>query len=123
MIETPEHDGPMPPASGPSDLAPFRCDTSFVDERATLTVRGELDLATAPVLEREAMAALALPLDGLVLDFGAVTFLDSSGIATLIAARRAAIDREVTFALVSVTRSCQLTLELAGLSDLFGIEG
>jgi anti-sigma B factor antagonist len=123
MIETPEPETAPPAMSDPSDLAPFRCDTSFVDEHATLTVRGELDLATAPVLQREAMAALALPLHGLVIDFSGVTFLDSSGIAALIAARRAAIERGVTFALVSVSRSGRLTLELAGLSELFGIDG
>jgi anti-sigma B factor antagonist len=123
MIETPEHETGPPVTSEPSDLAPFRCDTSFVDEQATLRVRGELDLATAPVLQREAMAALALPLSRLVVDFGGVTFLDSSGIAALIATRRAAIERDVTFTLVAVSRSGRLTLELAGLSELFGIDG
>ena len=122
MIETPESETSPPAASEPSDLASFRCDASYVGEHATLTVRGELDLATAPVLERESMAALALPLSGLVIDFGGVTFLDSSGIAALITSRRAAIERGVTFELVAVSRSACLTLELAGLSELFGID-
>jgi anti-sigma B factor antagonist len=123
MIETPEPETAPLAASEPDDLTPFRCETSFVDEHATLTVRGELDLATAPVLEREAMAALALPLEGLVMDFAGVTFLDSSGIAALITSRRAALERNVTFALTEVSRSGRLTLELGGLSELFDLDG
>jgi anti-sigma B factor antagonist len=123
MIDSPEPVTSSPAPSEPDDVSPFRCETSFVDEHAILTVRGELDLATAPTLEREAMAALALPLEGLVLDFGGVTFLDSSGIAVLVTTRRAAVERGVTFALAEVSRTGRQTLELSGLSELFDLDG
>jgi anti-anti-sigma factor len=47
-----------------------------------LTLRGELDLATAPELERSVAAVHAG--DQLVLDFGDVTFVDSSGLRSLV---------------------------------------
>ncbi len=123
MIEMPEHAAPLSAAPEPADTAPFRCDVSFADEHAKLVVRGELDLATAPVLEREVMAALARPLGSLVVDLAGVTFMDSSGVAALIQSRGAAVQRGVTFVLESVTYPCRRTLDLSGLSELFTVDG
>ncbi len=123
MIETPEHGAPLSAAPEPADVAPFRCDATFADDHARLVVRGELDLATAPVLEAEVLAALARPLNRLVMDFAGVTFLDSSGVAALIVSRAAAVQRGVTFVLESVTYPCRRALDLSGLSELFDIDG
>ena len=66
---------------------PFEVTVQRDDELATITVRGELDLATAPQLS----AAVAEHHDAglLVLDLTAVTFIDSAGVRVLIQADRA----------------------------------
>lgn len=68
----------------------FDVERTTVAGRPALTVRGDLDLATAPQFG----AAVDDALDGapqLVLDLSATTFLDSSGARSLVrAAKRAA---------------------------------
>ncbi|HEY3725183.1 MAG TPA: STAS domain-containing protein [Acidimicrobiia bacterium] len=123
MIETPEHDAsPSAPPEG-DDSAEFGCETTVEGGRATLRFRGELDLATSPVLERDVEAAFAPGISEVVLYLSRVGFMDSSGLASLIAARRSARARGVRFALGPMTRQCRMTIELSGLDDLFELEG
>ena len=65
---------------------PFEVTVQRDDEVATITVGGELDLATVPLLS----AAVAEHDDAglLVLDLTAVTFIDSTGVRVLIVADR-----------------------------------
>lgn len=51
----------------------------------TLRVSGEVDLATADELNRAAAAALQAGPGALVIDLAGVTFLDSTGLAVLVA--------------------------------------
>lgn len=122
MIETPEHEASATPAPETDALPEFVCESTVTGREATVRVRGELDLATAPVLDRELLAVLGSDVAALTLDLHGVGFLDSSGIASLIAARRESRSRDVTFALVNVTRQCRMTIQLSGLSELFGLE-
>jgi anti-sigma B factor antagonist len=50
------------------------------------TVRGELDMGTAPQLERELEAALSDPEASIVLDLCECEFIDSTGIALIVRA-------------------------------------
>lgn len=54
-------------------------------QTTTLRVAGEVDLATADELSQAAAAALAAGANALVIDLAAVTFLDSTGLAVLVA--------------------------------------
>jgi anti-sigma B factor antagonist len=56
------------------------------DHSTLITVRGELDLATAPTLQR---ALDARPDGPLVLDLRGLSFIDASGLAVLIRANAA----------------------------------
>ena len=60
----------------------------LVPDRATLIVaaRGELDLGTAPDLEAALEEARTAGFERVVLDLSAVTFMDSTGIALVVAA-------------------------------------
>jgi anti-anti-sigma factor len=58
-------------------------DVDSADGRMTVTLRGELDLGTVPTLELRLRDALAASPRELVLDLGAVTFLDSTGTSLL----------------------------------------
>jgi anti-anti-sigma factor len=56
-----------------------------VDGRTgTVRPRGEVDVATAPEVDRQAQALWAEGAERLVLDLSAVTFFDSSGLRLLI---------------------------------------
>lgn len=99
----------------------YRCDIAHFEERAIVGVRGDVDLATAPALQREVFATLALPIRGVVVDLGYCTFIDSSGVAVLVAVRNRAVERRIEFRLTSVPRQVRVVLELSGLTEEFGL--
>jgi anti-sigma B factor antagonist len=66
----------------------FDVERTTVSGRPTLTVRGELDLATAPELATALDAQLASAPSALILDLTPTVFLDSSGARGLIQANR-----------------------------------
>jgi anti-sigma B factor antagonist len=69
-------------ATPPED---FAISTSEIGGRAQLTLRGELDLATAPELEQILMERIDQSQD-VVVDLRGLEFMDSSGIRVLVAA-------------------------------------
>ncbi|WP_158544888.1 STAS domain-containing protein [Blastococcus sp. TF02-09] len=68
----------------------FDVERATVAGRPALTVRGELDLATAPRLDTAVDEALQRRVDSLVVDLTHTTFLDSSGARTLLTVARKA---------------------------------
>jgi anti-anti-sigma factor len=76
---------------------------------------GELDLATAPML-RDALDQID---SDVILDFGAVSFLDSSGIAVLVAQQRGLQTRGHTLRLVALSGIPHRALKITGVFDLF----
>jgi anti-anti-sigma factor len=81
--------------------------------RTVVTVRGELDLATADRLWVE-LEPLLVPRSLVVLDGSGISFLDSSGLRVLLqAGKRAATDGAI-FRLVAPQPAVQRVLELAG---------
>ncbi|MGW3962465.1 STAS domain-containing protein [Amycolatopsis sp. NPDC005003] len=98
---------------------PFSVTTRATEAGTVVTVEGELDVATAPRL-RAGLASLALAPGGvLVVDLGAVTFCDSSGVSALIAARNLAEAAGAGVALAAVPDRLSRTLGLIGLADFF----
>ncbi len=72
-------------------MTPFELSDSSQNGHTRIAVRGELDIATAPELERELCDRLADPgCREIVLDLAAATFIDSSGLRVLLVASRAA---------------------------------
>lgn len=68
----------------------FDVERATVAGRPALTVRGELDLSTAPRLDAAAADALAGPGSELVVDLTHTSFLDSSGARSLLGVARKA---------------------------------
>jgi anti-sigma B factor antagonist len=86
---------------------------------ATVVVpRGELDLATAPALETALDGALT-EAPRVVLDLRELDFIDSSGLRTLLSARKRAEDSGAEFSLVAGDRGLERTLEIAGVKKIF----
>jgi anti-sigma B factor antagonist len=71
------------------DVEPARAELSIearaMDDRTVLTVRGELDLYTAPALRDRVLAAAAEGQRRLVIDLSGVPFMDSSGLGVIVA--------------------------------------
>ncbi len=103
----------------------FDVERSTVDGRPALTVRGELDLATAPQLRAAVDAILATGPRGLVVDLSPTTFLDSSGARTLVQISRAADDRGVPLHVVAPLTNgpVRLTVDLLELHTVVPIVG
>ena len=90
-------------------------------EPVVVTVNGEVDLATASDLEACVLRALEGSPSSVVLDLGGLTFIDSSGLRTLVSASRAATTHDATLALRHVPSHAQRVLDLTGLADSFPV--
>jgi anti-sigma B factor antagonist len=99
--------------------------TSRRDGRDTiLMVRGELDLATAPLLER-ALAELINDQScrTIVLDLHDLDFMGSTGLSLLLKAQDHAQNRGGELSLTRPSSAVMRTIQLAGLLSVFTIHG
>lgn len=97
--------------------------TQSVDRNLMLEFSGELDHHAA----RGAMRELELAVDAalprrLVLDFGGVTFMDSSGIALLLRAKRCMDELEGNLLVCRVQPQAMRVMDAAGLGRLIQIK-
>lgn len=92
-------------------------DRSRLDGRRRLNLRGELDLNTTPAV-RAALSKVQTEGEAIVVDTTGVTFIDSTGLATLVATRQRMGDG---FILIPGQATRRL-LELSGALDLFGLD-
>ena len=94
-------------ARHPCSPPPYQAETHLAATHVLLCITGELDLATAPCLQRDlrqALAAAATAGQRLVLDLDKVRFCDLSGLYALhAAARTAATAGQPIFLTASVT--------------------
>lgn len=96
-------------------------DTRRVGTTAIVTVRGELDIATAPLLR--------VVLDGIYpsrprrveVDLSGVTFLDMAALGTLVAARRRLASRRAALVVRQPSPPVARVLSLSGLDRVFDL--
>ena len=102
------------------DPSGFSISTSDSDGRAVVTIRGELDLATAPDLETVVLERLDAGQD-VVLDLRELQFMDSSGLRVLVTAHARAADGDggLRFAVVRPPAGSEVAkiLEIAGVGQ------
>lgn len=99
--------------------APFETSSSEVDGIRVVTVRGELDLSTAPELEGPLKDALAEGENSVLIDLTECEFIDSTGIAMIVRAwQQLDGDEERSSQLVIANRNDQVqrVLEISGLN-------
>ncbi len=98
-------------------MNPLAVERSRVDGYELLAVQGELDIATAPRMIaalNEAFANLARPL---VVDLSDVDFMDSTGLALLINARRRVKRRGHGFAIICPGGPISRVFEIADMVE------
>jgi anti-sigma B factor antagonist len=88
---------------------------------AVVVLRGELDLAAAPALQRELLDLLSRPVASLTLDLGGLTFLDSSGLGSLYRTRLAADEQGVPLRLHAVPDHVMRVLDVTAMTPLFDL--
>ena len=85
-----------------------------------VVVRGDIDIAGGPILDA-ALNALA-PTGSVVIDLGEVSFVDSSGLRSLLTAGRNARARDAAVVLRNVQPEVVRLLEITGTAEQFTIE-
>ena len=98
-------------------MTPLAVKRSRIDGYELLSVEGELDIATAPRMIaaiNEAMAEMAAPL---VVDLSEVVFMDSTGLALLMNARRRVMRLGQGFAIVCPGGPIARVFEIADMVD------
>jgi anti-sigma B factor antagonist len=89
---------------------------------ALVELMGELDLESAPELDRRLRELEAKNPGRMLIDLRGVEFMDSSGLAAMIRALRAAQENGHTLTLRPGPSQVQRLFELTGVADLFAFE-
>jgi anti-anti-sigma factor len=100
----------------------FRIDVEKTGDRAVLSIAGDVDLATAPIVLNKIESLFREPIAALALDLAAVTFLDSSGIAALLKAHTLAVEHGVPIAFASVSPEVRRIVRSTGVADVLGLK-
>jgi anti-sigma B factor antagonist len=93
--------------------------TAREGEACVLTLTGEVDIYTSPVLKSALAAAAADGCTTLVVDLNGVGFIDSSGLGVLVGALRRAREAGGDLRVVSVQDSIARILRITGLDHVF----
>jgi anti-anti-sigma factor len=102
-------------------LAQFEQQTAD-DGICVIRATGELDLAVADQLVRVALDGLASA-PAVHLDLGEVTFIDSTGLGSLLRIRNEAAAASKEFRLVRVPAAVSRLLQITGMTDAFEVVG
>jgi anti-anti-sigma factor len=87
----------------------------------TLYVSGELDIATGPVLEHAVVRALDGQGGEFHLDLGGLTFMDSTGVKTLVSLHNRVESLGRRLVIVSPSRPARRVLALLGLDEVLDV--
>jgi anti-sigma B factor antagonist len=86
-----------------------------------IRVVGEVDLYSSPELRKAILKAVPSAEGGLAIDLAGVTYIDSSGVATLVEGLRSAREHGTGFVLVAPSPAVMQVLELARLDSVFEV--
>ena len=112
-------EAPTPQAPVPGQLV---IEKRREDDAVVLTLSGELDLASAPTLERELREAEATSPTRLVIDLAGLAFMDSTGLQALLRARERANSNDHQLSLRRAPHQVQRVFELTKTVDAFTFE-
>ncbi|MFH8387616.1 STAS domain-containing protein [Kitasatospora sp. NPDC018058] len=96
----------------------LRTRTGVCQDTASVSLEGELDIATAPLVSDAVAQALAARPQRLELDVAALTFCDAAGVRALLQARRVCRVHHAEFRLIGVRPGFRRILALLRVTDL-----
>lgn len=100
---------------------PFETRTSWQGETAVIDAIGELDMTSAPELEK-AVEAVRGAAGRVVVDLSGIVFLDSSGLSTLVRCRRDLDELGASLRLVAPKgHGPRRVLEISRLTESLGV--
>jgi len=111
----------MPSTSPPPGFALAELDLQ--GPQRGVAVRGELDVATAPVLRAGLEELIEAGADRLVVDLTELSFVGSSGVTALLATRDRIRTRGGTLTTICLDPHVRRTFELTGTDDAVGLAG
>ncbi len=94
----------------------FRIELRNAPDRVVLCLHGELDLASAPLLQQEIESAGA-DAGMIVLDLKELQFIDSTGLRIVLAANERSQERGQEFALTRGSQQVQRLLSITGVGE------
>jgi anti-sigma B factor antagonist len=103
-------------------LPKFACDVRSDRDRVVVAPSGDFDLAQAPALAATLDELIDAGFANIVVDLRQVCFLDSTGLRTLIVARRTAGARDARLSLVAGPPEVHRIFELTGTEPLFSFD-
>ena len=100
----------------------FGMHASRTNGTAVVSVRGEVDVYTAPHLWDEIDRAIAESADRVVIDLSDVTFIDSSGLSVLVRAHKRLRPIDGTVVERGAAEQVSMTLEVTKLDTVLTVE-
>jgi anti-sigma B factor antagonist len=91
------------------------------DGMHVVELEGEIDLARSPELRRVLEGHAKAQRPALALDFTGVSFIDSSGLATIVEYCKKAHDFGGKFAIFGLSDRVRTVFEIVRLNELFGV--
>jgi anti-sigma B factor antagonist len=99
----------------------FEATTSSADGVATVLLEGELDIASAPVLDASLADVEGNGTSTVVLDLAGVRFIDSTGLRSLLNARQRAETAGRTLRLTNIPVDVERVFDVTGVRRIFDI--
>lgn len=96
----------------------FEIVVTVLEDEAVISVIGELDFSTAPLLRAQVIELLNGDVSNLVIDLGRMEFIDSSGLGVLVAALKRMRERDGRLLLRSPSANTSMVLRVSGLDKL-----
>jgi anti-sigma B factor antagonist len=92
-------------------------DIRYEKDRAVLSLRGELDLASVPLLQGEIEGSEVAAADIVVLDLQELEFIDSTGLRVLLSAHERSHERGQEFAITPGSQQVQRLLSITRVDE------
>ncbi len=101
----------------------FKVEAEVTGSTAVVAIAGEIDAATAPILKEKLLALVATGVERVVVDLSEVTFIESVGLGTLVAARKRLVagDRSLCLVIADHQVNIRGPFEITCLDDVFPI--
>ena len=99
----------------------MKIETDKSADEVLVTIEGDIDLYSSPELRKVVLAAAKKATAGVGVHLGGVSYMDSSGVATLVECLRSAKENDKSFTLIAPSHAVMKVLELGRLDSIFEV--